>query len=99
MAGGIAIVGEREIVAGFAALGLEVFPVSRPEEASAALERALRAGFSIVFLSETFAGAREVSEFRGSSALVLIPGRDGASGAGRTALKSAVQRAAGADIL
>ncbi len=101
----IAVLGERDIVAGFAALGLDVYPVDQPQQAVESFRRITReeTGVEIIYVTETFASAlaEEIDRFRNSAspAIILIPGRGGSLGIGRDALKSAVERAVGADIL
>ena len=100
----IAVVGEGESILGFQALGLEVFPVAGPEEAAARLHRLARNGeYAIIYMTETMAAgcAADVRRYQDSlsPAIILIPGKSGSLGLGSSALKAAVERAVGADIL
>ena len=52
----IAVLGERESVTGFKALGLEVFPVMNGEECGKTLHRLARNGeYAIVYITESMA--------------------------------------------
>lgn len=100
----IAVMGGRETVMGFKALGLEVFPVAGEGEASAVFRRLASAEeYAIIYLEENLASAlaSEIDKHKDSPtpAVILIPGREGSLGLGRQALKAAVERAVGSDIL
>ena len=99
----IAALGDRDSVLGFRALGLEVFPAEDVEEAKAALRRLARENYAIVYLTEGYAKdmAPEIARYKDAltPAVILIPGREGSLGIGMDAVKTAVERAVGADIL
>ena len=89
---------------GFKALGLDVFPVSDDKEAHQTLRDLVRAeNYAIIYLEENFAKAlaSEIDKFKDdpTPAIILIPGREGSLGLGQSALKDAVVRAVGSDIL
>lgn len=97
--------GGRETVMGFKALGLDVFPVENAEDARLTLRRITRPDeeYTIIYIEEGTAKdlSAEIDRFKDSPtpAIILIPGREGPLGLGRSALKSAVERAVGSDIL
>ena len=106
----IGVIGGRETVVGFKALGLDTFPVESIEEAkktlraitdSSAEDRA--AEYAIIYVEENLAEglSREIDRFKDSPtpAIILIPGREGSIGLGQSALKAAVERAVGTNIL
>ena len=99
----IAVLGDRESVMGFKALGLEVFPAETVEEAKAALHRLAKDNCAVVYLTEQYAAQMEAEIARYKDALtpaiILIPGKAGSLGIGMASIKSAVERAVGADIL
>ncbi|NCB51738.1 MAG: V-type ATP synthase subunit F [Clostridia bacterium] len=102
----IAVVGGRETVIGFKALGLDVFPVTGPEEAKEILQSLTREStdeYAIIYLEENLAQdlEREIAKYSSvpSPAIILIPGREGPLGLARNALKAAVEKAVGTDIL
>ena len=89
---------------GFKALGLEVFPVLDGADCGKTLHRLARNGeYAIVYITESMASgcAADIDRYKDSvmPAIILIPGREGSLGLGQAALKSAVERAVGADIL
>lgn len=101
----IAVMGGRETVMGFKALGLEVFPVAEDEEARDIFKSLAKedSGYAIIYLEENLYRclAHEIDKCKDNPtpAVILIPGKDGSLGLGKSALKSAVERAVGSDIL
>ena len=101
----IAVIGGRDTVMGFKALGLETYPASNAEEAGQILRRLTRESedYAIIYIEETLAAAlqHEIDRFKDSPkpAIILIPGREGSIGLGQDALRSAVERAVGTNIL
>ncbi|MDY3286832.1 MAG: V-type ATP synthase subunit F [Eubacteriales bacterium] len=99
----IAVIGDRESVLGFRALGLETVFAETPEEAEAALSRLAREKAAIIYITEELAAhlEREIAQYADETvpAVILIPGRRGSLGIGKTALNRAVERAVGANIL
>ena len=101
----IAVLGSRETVMGFKALGLDVFPATDAEEARQTLRHITRgeSEYAIIYVEESFAQAleNEIDRFKDSPtpAIILIPGRDGSLGLGQSALQAAVERAVGTNIL
>lgn len=101
----IAVIGGRETVIGFKALGLETYAADGPAEALAALKKLTReeSDCAIIYVEETFAEAleNEIARFKDNPvpAVILIPGREGSLGLGQSALKAAVERAVGTNIL
>ena len=90
---------------GFKALGLEACPVANAEEARRTLHRLTRESedYDIIYIEENLAQEleREIDKYKDvpKPAIILIPGREGPLGLGQSALKAAVERAVGSDIL
>jgi len=104
----IAVIGGSDSVIGFKALGLDTFAVNSPEEAKKALREAARPmengdEYAIIYMEETMAKdiLPEISRYqeKPTPAIILIPGRDGPVGLGLSALKEAVEKAVGSNIL
>ena len=97
----IAVIGDRDSVLGFRALGLEVHTVEDSTQARHLLRKAAE-GCAAVFLTEALAAPlqEEIDRYKEAltPAIVLIPGKGGSLGLGETALHNAVERAVGADI-
>ena len=99
----IAVLGDRDSVLGFKALGLEAVPVSTVDEAKAALHRMAKEDYAVIYITETFAAnmTADIQHYKDElkPAVILIPGREGSLGIGKTNLQKAIERAVGADIL
>jgi Archaeal/vacuolar-type H+-ATPase subunit F len=101
----IAVMGDRQTVLGFKALGLDAFPVTGAEETRDTFRRISRdeESYAIIYVQENLAEtlSADIDKFndRPSPAIILIPGREGSLGLGQNALKEAIERAVGSDIL
>ena len=100
----IAVLGDRESVMGFKALGLDVHTAETVEEAQKALHEMAKAGdYAVIYLTEQFAAEMQADVARYKDqltpAIILIPGKAGSLGIGMANVKSAVERAVGADII
>ena len=99
----IGVIGDRESVLGFQAVGLDVFPAGDAEEAKKTLKRLAKEDFAIIYITEQFYQymMKEGEEYTDSRlpAVIPIPGKDGSLGIGMTSVKKSVERAVGADIL
>ena len=102
----IAVIGGRDTVMGFKALGLDTFPAETPAEAGKLLRQLTHdseAEYAIIYIEETFAQQlhTEIAKFKDSPspAIILIAGREGSTGLGLQALHDAVERAVGTNIL
>jgi V/A-type H+-transporting ATPase subunit F len=99
----IAVMGDRDSVLGFRALGLEVFPTEDPAEARRTLHRLAHNDYAVIYITEQLSAqiSSEIERYKDdvTPAIILIPGKTGSLGLGSAALQSAVERAVGADIL
>lgn len=99
----IAVLGDRDSVLGFKALGLDVYPAETVEEAKATLHRLASEDCAIVYLTEQLGVQmeEEIARYKDEMkpAIILIPGKDGSLGIGMANVTRAVERAVGADIL
>ena len=101
----IGVMGGPDTVIGFKALGLDTFAVDNKEEAKRIMNKITDADseYAIIYLEENLAEAlsNEIKRVkdRPTPAIILIPGREGSIGLGQSALKAAVERAVGTNIL
>ena len=101
----VAVIGGRDTILCFKALGLDVYAADKPEEAKKILKEITgpESSYAIIYISENLAVGmkREIDRFKDSPmpAIIHIPGREGSLGIGKEALQSAVERAVGIDIL
>ena len=98
----IAVLGDRDSVLGFKALGLEVVFAEDADTARQALHRLAREDYAIIYITEQLARdlSAEIARYKAAvtPAVILVPGKTGSLGLGAAALQSAVERAVGADI-
>ncbi len=99
----IAVLGDRDSIYGFAALGLEVFPVSTPEEGAKALRNLTEQNYAVIYITEALAAElpAELDRYRESilPAVIPIPGVHGNTGMGIQMVKHSVEQAVGSDII
>ena len=99
----IAVLGDKDSVLGFKALGLTTFAAETVDEARAVLHRIAKEDYAVIYLTEALAVGMEADIARYKDeltpAIILIPGKEGAMGIGMSNIKKAVERAVGADIL
>ncbi len=98
----IAVMGDRDSVLGFRALGLDVCMTEDTEQARKELHRLAGGGYAVIYMTEQLAQTLqpEIAKYKDAvtPAIILIPGRSGSLGLGEASLQSAVERAVGADI-
>lgn len=99
----IAVLGDRESVLGFKALGLDVFPAETVENAKRTLLRLAKENYAVIYLTEQLAQymPEELARYKDdlTPAIILIPSKEGSLGIGMANVKKSVERAVGADIL
>ena len=101
----IAVIGDRESVMGFRALGLDVFPAEKEnaKEVFASVVRAEDPAYAILYITEelTVPLRSEINALKDEliPAIIPIPSKDGTLNLGMTALNKAVERAVGSNIL
>ena len=99
----IAVIGEYDSIYGFAALGLDTFPVSDPDEAKQKLHKLAEGAYAVIYITEALAAVleHEVEKYREEMlpAIIQIPGVSGNTGAGVAGVKKSVEQAVGSDIL
>ena len=99
----IAVMGAYDSIYGFAALGLETFPVQAHDEAKALLRRLAESDYAVIYMTESLVAEleTEVAKFRSrmTPAIIPIPGVAGNTGSGVQAVKQSVEKAVGSDIL
>jgi len=99
----VAVIGDQASVLGFKALGLEVYAAQDPEEGRKVLHHLAKEDVAVIYLTEQLAKhlTADIARYQDAltPAIILIPGKDGSLGIGMANVKSAVERAVGADIL
>lgn len=100
--GGIAVVGDKDSVLAFKAIGVDVFPVETEMQARDKVH-ALARNYSVIFVTEQVALWVEtlIKRYlaRPYPVIVPIPSAEGNKGLGLKGIKANVEKAIGADIL
>ena len=100
----IGIIGDRDSVLGFIALGFSVHEAVSGDGAADTLAALVKSGeYAAIFITESLAlqMTEDIAKYKDMPlpAITVIPGADGGTGYGMASIKSAVERAVGADIL
>lgn len=100
----IAVMGDRDSIYGFAAVGLIPYPVEDKEVAKKALKEIVDSKeYAIVYVTEKLAIdlEKEIQHYTENDniAIILIPGVSGNTGIGIKQVKQSVEKAVGSDII
>ena len=99
----IGVIGDKDSVLLFQAVGLDVFYETDGERANRCMHRLAREGYAVIFVTEKLyaACAETVQEYSAAAypAIIPIPDSKGSSGVAMAQIKSNVEKAIGADIL
>lgn len=100
----IGIIGERESVLGFMAIGFSVHEAPDVTRAGELIDELAKSGeYAIIFIVENYAEAlsEKISKYKDvpMPAIITVPGASGSTGYGMDAIRNAALRAVGADIL
>lgn len=99
----IAVIGERDSVMLFKALGLHVEYASKQEQIEKAIHKLARSGYAVIYITEPAAqaAAEAVARYKTQAfpAIIPIPDRNGSTGLGMQGIRKDVEKAIGADIL
>ncbi len=100
----VGVIGNRDAVLGFMAVGFSVFEADGVENATRRLHEMAKSGeYGVIFITENYAMQmeEEIARYRDLPipAVVSIPGEGGSLGYGMNSLRHAVERAVGVDIL
>ena len=98
-----AVLGDTESIKGFAAVGLDIYPCDRDENAEEIFSKIVSADYGVIFVTERLVPIlkRQIdkTDKQLTPSVVPIIGVSGNNGAGTAALKTAVEKAVGSDII
>ena len=99
----MAVMGDRDSIYGFAAVGLETHPVENQAEAAKTLRDLAQGGYAVIYITENYASLlqREIAHFSEGAlpAIIPLPGVSGNTGIGIARVKKSVEQAVGSDII
>jgi V/A-type H+-transporting ATPase subunit F len=99
----VAVLGDRDSIYGFAAIGLDTFPVENTVEAAKQLKELADGRYAVIYITESLQSEleSEIDNYLTSQlpAIIPIPGVSGNTGKGMRNVKKSVERAVGSDII
>lgn len=99
----IAVLGDRDSIYGFAALGLDIHPAENREDGARLLKKLAGGEYAVIYITEAMAQEleTEIDAYRTQQwpAIIPIPGVSGNTGMGIRAVKKSVEQAVGSDII
>ena len=98
----IAVVGNKDIILAFKAIGMDVFSADTPADGEAIIKDIAKE-YAVIFLTEDIARGMEETLAKYKSkpypAIIPIPSHEGSTGFGIAGIKKDVEKAVGTDIL
>ncbi len=98
----IAVLGDKDSILAFKAIGLEVFPITNDFQARDLIKK-LAKRYAVIFVTEKVAEsvADIIQRYKAQAypAIIPIPSAEGTTGFGINGIKNDVEKAIGADIL
>ncbi|MBR3988713.1 MAG: V-type ATP synthase subunit F [Clostridia bacterium] len=99
----VAVLGDKESIYGFAALGLDVYFVTENDDAEVTFKKITQSDYAVIYITEQLAAtlSDEIAKFayKPSPAIVQIPGVIGNTGKGMENVRKSVEKAVGSDII
>lgn len=99
----IGVVGDKDSVLAFKAIGIDVYPVVESEEAQKTVDRMAMDKYAVIFVTEQVAkGIEETIERYNREilpAVILIPSNQGSLNIGMQRIRDNVEKAVGVNIL
>ena len=99
----VGVIGDRDSVLAFKAIGLEVFDAQNADDARELIKELSKQDFAVLFITEEFAKANDEllqkAKTKPFPAFVPIPTSKGSTGFGLQCVKNDVEKAIGVDIL
>jgi V/A-type H+-transporting ATPase subunit F len=99
----IAVLGDRDSIYGYGALGLDTYPVKDKDEAAKTLKRLAQGQYAVIYITENLQAVleEEIDHYVTDPlpAIIPIPGVSGNTGMGMRSVKKSVERAVGSDII
>lgn len=99
----VAVIGDKDSILGFKALGVDAFSVYNKEEARRTIDTIARDNYGIIFITEQIASLIPETIERYNNALIptviLIPSNQGTLNIGMDRINKSVEKAVGTNIL
>ena len=99
----VAVLGDKDSVLGFLALGIDIFPVFSADEIKKTIHRLAEEEYAIIYITEqaSLLAKEAIAKYKDSElpAIIVIPGIQGSMGIGMNEVRESAKRATGMDLL
>lgn len=99
----VAVVGDKDSVMGFTALGIDIFPVYEADEIKKTIHKLAEEEYAIIYITEQcyLQGKDAIDRYKDNElpAIIVIPGITGSMGLGMNEVRESAKRAVGVDVL
>ncbi len=99
----VGVVGDKDSILAFKALGIDVYPVIEVEEARKAIDKMAVSNYAVIFVTEQIAKDLDETIERYNRqmlpAVILIPSNQGSLNIGMQRIRDNVEKAVGVNIL
>ena len=99
----VGIIGDKDTVMGFLALGIDIFPAYSAEEIKKTIHKLAEKEYAIIYITEeaSLKAKESLAKYKDMElpAIIVIPGIRGSMGLGMNEVRESAKRAIGADIL
>ena len=99
----VGVIGDKDSVMGFLALGIDTFTAYEPEEIKKTIHRLIEEDYAIIYITEqaSLLAKDYIASFKDEPlpAIIVIPGIGGSLGLGMNEIRESSKRAIGVDIL
>ena len=99
----VGIIGDKDSVMGFLALGIDIFPAYGADEIKKTINRLAEREYAIIYITEeaSLQAKETIAKYKDMElpAIIVIPGISGHMGLGMNEVRESAKRAIGADIL
>jgi len=99
----VGIIGDKDSVMGFLALGIDIFPAYEADEIKRTIRDLVEKEYAIIYITEqaSLLVQEYIARYKDDRlpAIIIIPGIGGSMGIGMNEVRESAKRAIGADIL
>ncbi len=99
----VGIIGDKDSILGFLALGIDIFPAYTPEDIKKTIHNLAEKEYAIIYITEeaSLQAKESIAKYKDFElpAIIVIPGIGGSLGLGMNEVRESAKRAIGADIL
>ena len=99
----IGVIGDKDSIMGFLALGINTFPAYEPDEIKKTILRLVDEDYAIIYITEqaSILANDFIARYKDNTlpAIIVIPGIQGSMGLGMNEIRESSKRAIGIDIL